>query len=51
MKTLQPIECTVDWESASNWSRCSKLPIEYKYKPLDEQDDNDGEDIKDDNLF
>ena len=51
MKTLQSTEGTVDWESAFNWSGCSEQPIEYNYKPRDEQDDDNGEDDKDDNLF
>ena len=45
MKTLQSREHTIDWESASNWSGWSVLPTEYKFKPQDEQDDEDGEDL------
>ena len=40
----QSRERTIDWENASNWSGRSELPIEYKFKPQDEQDDEDGED-------
>ena len=45
MKTLQSREHTIDWESASNWSGWSVLPTEYKFKPQDEQDYEDGEDL------